>query len=150
MLKKSLIGLFILLTISLFITRMKNAVEEERYYLAKIVGDNDVSTVVLAKSNRSINLEEASGHFLDSFVAACGGCQVLEKGYIENVPAEYLGTFDNTNNALDYTLVSSNAIAFVVVDYEGGDNVSLYNCKKRRANLPAGAPLKISCIGSQT
>jgi len=147
-LNKLLIGLFIILTISFFVAKIQKTVEEEQYYLAKIVGKDDVSTIMLAKSNRSINLEEASGHFIENFVASCDECEIVENGYVADVPDYLKGTFDKTNHALSYTLLSAKGIEFVVVEYEGSDNVSLYNCKKRKSTMPTNFPLKMSCVGS--
>jgi hypothetical protein len=145
---KLIVAVAVLIGITVFVSRMKGHIEEERLYLVKFSGGNDVSTIVLAKSNRSINLEEASDNFIKNFMAECKSCSVVEKGFIENTPVEYKGVFEKKNGDLNYTLMSAKGIEFVIVEYEGTDNVSLYNCKKRKSNVPSNFPINITCVGS--
>jgi len=90
---KKYIGLVALLTIAIFLTRMKNMVDDERFYMAKISGDNDVSTIVLVRGNRALNLEEATDNFTKNFIVSCGSCDVDEQGYMDELPEEYQGVF---------------------------------------------------------
>lgn len=103
---KKYIGIFVLLTIAIFVTRMKNQFDDESLYMIKISGNNEVSTIMLAKSKRNINLEEASNHFIENFITACGSCEVDERGYIDKLPNEYRGVFEKSNASMDYTLTA--------------------------------------------